>query len=345
MQENSEQFSVKQLLGNAIPTKNIPRLLSLGFGIILLSWLVAQLEWSTTVDIIRNVPPSYLLLGGLCYITSFYLRALRFRLLLPLERNVRHLFPIVLVHYTALNIIPARLGELSYVYLLKKFNHISTGYSVSSLIIARVFDLIAISLLFLLSSLFVDLPSPWLQTVNLSVGGFLLGVIVILMLILAYKERCVEWLKVRMSAKGWNRYTLVQRVLNGLDEIVSALQSLRMRRRHPGKVFGLSLLIWLSIFSVNYLLLRAFEVNLSFIEIALVSTFIILLTVLPFQMMNGLGIHETTWTFIALSLGVPKHIAIVSAFGTHILSTLFLLIFAAYGFWKISHIPQEPSRG
>jgi uncharacterized protein (TIRG00374 family) len=253
---------------------------------------------------------------------------------------MNHLFPIVLVHYTALNIIPARLGELSYVYLLKKVNNVSTGYSVSSLIMARVFDQTAISLLFLFSALFANLPSQWLKTLSLAVGGFLIVICVVVIVILAFKELCVNWLKKLMRRLKWDEYKIVQLIIRTIDEIVIAFKGIQVKK-NVGKIFGLSLLIWLSIFSVNYTLLKAFDVPLSYVEIVLASTFIIMLTVLPFQLLNGLGIHETTWTFIALTLGVPKNVAIVSAFGTHILSIVFLLIFGIFGVWRITKIISE----
>lgn len=340
MPEASKGISFKEIFDIIKPAKNLTKLLSLGFGIILIGWLLSQLELSETLKVIRNVPISLVVLGFCCYALSFFLRAIRFKLLLPREKPVQHLFPIVLLHYTALNIIPARLGELSYVYLLKKIHNISAGYSISSLIIARIFDQIAISLLFLLSSLFVDLPTQWLKMLNLVVAGLLIMIFVALMIVLAHKEHFVNWIKMLVSRWNLDRYRLLQHIMHAMDEVVIAFRNIQITQ-HVEKVFGLSILIWIGIFSVNYLLLKAFDVHLSFVEIVLASTFIILLTVLPFQLLSGLGIHETTWRFIAVSLGVSNQIAIISAFGTHILSTMFLLIFAAYGLWKVSTIKQD----
>jgi uncharacterized protein (TIRG00374 family) len=219
-------------------------------------------------------------------------------------------------------------------------NNVSTGYSVSSLVIARVFDQIAISVLFLCSSALVSHPTTWLKRLNWTVGGGLIAIFILLMLLLAYKEQTVHLIKILLIRCHWEQHPFAQRLLKVLDEIIAACKHLQITKNLE-KVIGISLLIWLGIFSVNYLLLTAFEVHLSFIEIILASTFIILLTVLPVQFLNGLGIHETTWTFIAVALGVPKQIAIVSAFGTHILSTVFLLIFAIYGLWRISAVTRH----
>jgi hypothetical protein len=57
--------------------------------------------------------------------------------------------------------------------------------------------------------------------------------------------------------------------------------------------------------------------------------------VLPLQVISGFGIHETTWIFIALALGIPKNIAITAAFGSHLLSLIYLLIFGMYGVLRL----------
>jgi hypothetical protein len=282
------------------------------------------------------VPISLLIVGFVCYAAAFFLRAVRFKVLLPQDQATHHLFPIVLVHYTALNIIPARLGELSYVYLLKKINAVPTGYSLSSLILARVFDQIALSLLFLSSTLFVELPTSWLQTLSLGVGIFLGVTCGVLILLLTYQETCLQWLKRVLARFSWSNTTIVQRILHELEHMVQAFQHIHLAPKVI-KVLGLSVGIWVSIFSVNYFLLRAFHVPLSYVEVVLTSTFIILLGLLPLHIVSGIGVHETTWVFITLALGVSRNVAITAAFGTHILSILYLGFFGMYGVWRLRH--------
>ena len=269
-----------------VPTY-LPKLLSAGFGLILISWLLSQIEWSQAVDTVRHIPLSLLLLAFVCYGGSFYLRAVRFKLLLPGLRPSDSLFSIILVHYTALNIIPARLGELSYVYLVNKVYNVPTGLSISSLVLARIFDQIAISLLFLLSTFFVNISSPWMRTITLLVTVLLFIVVFLLILLLLYKDQCASWLKRIVQRMNLDRYRPFQRGLMEIDNVVAALADLP-RTQVLGAIFGLSLCIWTAIFSVNFLLFQAFHVPLSYIEIVLASTFMILLTLLPIQVLSGI---------------------------------------------------------
>ncbi len=310
------------------------KILSFGIGIILVSWLLSQIDISAAIHILRNVPISLILLSFVFYTVGFGLRALRFRLLLPAQKPLHHLFPIVLMHYTALNIIPARLGELSYIYLLKKVNHISTGRSVSNLVLARVFDLVTVSLLFLCSLFFLNLSSQTLRIIGFFVGGALIMVLIFLSIVLIYQERCIRVIKKLVSKFGFANYALAGKVLQGLEDIAEAFVEVRVEEK-GGKILAVSLCIWLSIFSSNYAALSAFQVEMTFMEVVLSSTCIILLKVLPIQIMSGFGLHETTWVLIGLELGVPKNVAITAAFGTHVIATLYLCILGGYGFWKI----------
>ncbi|MDY0095597.1 MAG: lysylphosphatidylglycerol synthase transmembrane domain-containing protein [Candidatus Vecturithrix sp.] len=333
MQVISKEFFIKKNM-TITSGKYLWKLVSLGFGIILITWLLLQLEWAETIDIIRNVPVSFLMLGFVCYGFSFYFRALRFKLLLPSDSPLEYLFPIVLIHYTALNIIPARLGELSYIYLLKKVNSISAGCSVSSLLIARVFDQIAISIIFFISSCFVVFPSSWLRMLYWGIGGVLILAIVLLIALLIYQKTSVQWLHRLLFKFGLYQYPIIQRVLREAEQVTRTLVCLRDPKTLL-HILGYSFSIWLSIFSVNYLLLTAFGVQLSFAAIILVSTLIIFLGMFPLQLFGGVGIRETTWVFLVVSLGISKNIAIVSGFGAHIVTTLYLFVFGVYGLWRL----------
>ena len=330
-----KRFSLKGLFSHKPLVKHIPKLLSLGSGVLLICWLIAQLDFSSARLILQDISILPIVIGFFFYLISFYLRAKRFSILLAFEGGLKSIFPIVLVHYTALNIIPARLGELSYVYLLKKFHQIPPGSSVSTLLSARVFDQIAISTLFLLSLGIVDMRTPWLRTVSWIVGSSLLISVVCLLLVLAYKHLCLRLLKKLIFRLKWENSPIIQRIMTLLEEILTGFDEIKSRRKTV-LVFSLSLLIWLSILSVNYFVWKAFQIPLSYFEVVLSSTFLILLTVIPFQVFSGLGIRSITWTVVAGAMGVGKNAAIVSALGSRIISTLFLFILGAYGLWKIS---------
>ncbi len=88
------------------------------------------------------------------YLGGIFFRAIRFRIILN-KKEVRNydLFTIVAVSNLINNILPARTGELSYIYLLKKLFKVPLKHGTASLVVVRIFDVISISLLLLLSIL------------------------------------------------------------------------------------------------------------------------------------------------------------------------------------------------
>lgn len=314
--------------------KYLARVLPVGVGLLLLSWLLSQVDMREAARLVRQIPPLLLLFGMGSYLAGFLLRAFRFRLLLGREQPLRHLVPIVFVHYAALNIIPARLGELSYIILLKQVNQVSTGRSVSNLLVARVFDHLTISLLFLISTAFLDFSSGWLNALMLVVSAVLLATCALLALLFACKTRYVEWFHAVVGFLKLERFRLAQKIERELGEVVNALATLQFGANLIA-VLAVSCGIWLCIFATNYFLLHAFQVRLSYQEIVFTSTCIIMMRLLPLQLVSGFGIHETTWVFLAEALNVPRQIAITAAFGSHIIATLFLLGFGLYGLTRI----------
>ena len=117
--------------------------------ILLLALLFTQIDLADVITTLKNINPIYLIVGFILYTCSYFLRALRFHFLLNKEVSFKDLFDITCVHNMMNNLLPARTGELSYIYLLKTGQNKTTGEGLATLIIARIFDFIIISNLFL----------------------------------------------------------------------------------------------------------------------------------------------------------------------------------------------------
>lgn len=118
--------------------------------VILVAILLSQISIGDVAKTLISIDPIYIIIGFILYLGSYFFRALRFHILLNSKVSIKDLFSIVCVHNMANNILPARTGEVSYVYLSKKLHNISVGEGVASLMVARVFDFTTISFLILL---------------------------------------------------------------------------------------------------------------------------------------------------------------------------------------------------
>ncbi len=139
--------------------KRLAKLSAVVISVALVAILLLQIQIGDIITTLADIDPLYLIVGFVLYACSYFFRALRFQVLLNGEVGIRNLFNIVCVQNMANNILPARTGELSYIYLLKKLHNITTGEGFATLLVARVFDFFAISLLFFISALMIqDLP-------------------------------------------------------------------------------------------------------------------------------------------------------------------------------------------
>jgi uncharacterized protein (TIRG00374 family) len=96
-----------------------------------------------TVDYVYTVPAVFIIL------LSYLFRALRWRILISPMKQVEasSLFSPLMVGFMA-NILPARAGELIRAYLLGKKHGIAFSGAFASIIVERLFDIVAILLLF-----------------------------------------------------------------------------------------------------------------------------------------------------------------------------------------------------
>lgn len=121
-------------------------LIKLGSNLLFLS-LFLVLIWKfaspqQAIETLKRIPASYLLGGIFCLITTYGLRAHRFYLLFSdLNLSWVTLLKVMLQHNAINNLLPFRLGELSFPLLLKKSSDVRFQQSAKVLITARLFDL------------------------------------------------------------------------------------------------------------------------------------------------------------------------------------------------------------
>ena len=129
--------------------KVVTKLASIILTVILVAILLSQINPRTITTALTSINPIYIIIGFFFYLGSYIFRALRFYILLNKQIRVKSLFTIVCVHNMMNNILPVRTGELAYIYMLKKLHTKPTSEGFATLMVARVFDLITVSLLFL----------------------------------------------------------------------------------------------------------------------------------------------------------------------------------------------------
>ena len=307
--------------------------------VVLVAILLSQIKIADIIATLAGIDPLYLVAGFVLYVCSYLFRALRFYILLNGEVGIRDLFNIVCVHNMANNILPARTGELSYIYLLKKLHNKKAGEGLATLFVVRIFDFITISLLFLVSAFMMQgLPEMVIKMVW--VIALFLGSITIFLIALLYVGNTFLNLVKRFFERfNWDKKYFADFLLRKGEETVDSFEKIKAN----GKITVISLIltsvsIWLFLYSLNYVFVSGMDINLSYLEVVFASSFAVFTTVLPIQGIGGFGTLESGWAVGFIGVGLTKEIAISSGFGYHIIIWLYFLILGFRGLFRMRKV-------
>lgn len=297
--------------------------------LILLPLLLSWINFSDIVKTLANINPTGLAVGFGLYILTYFLRAVRFHILLNREVGIKDLFNIVCIHNMANSLLPARTGELSYVYLLKKRHNKTVGVGAATLIITRLFDMIAILMLLFLSTLFVSTIFVTMVEVRWIAVALMVGIVLVLLTILYSGHAFVISLRKIVNHLGMDNVRFTDYIFRKLDETNESFSDI-----HRGTFIWsafISILIWITIYSLNYTLIIAMGLDMGFWAVLFASTFAIITTVSPIQGIGGFGTMEGGWVIGFIALGISKKVAISMGFSYHILIFIFFIALGLYG--------------
>ena len=314
---------------------NTKKLLLAGLvTIVLIGILLSQIEISSVWSTLRSVNPIFLLIGFVLYVLVFVLRAIRMNIILEGKVSVRNLLQILFVHNLFNNLIPARVGELSYVYFLKEKENLPINYGLSSLMVARIFDLLGIAFLFIISFFLVGDLSQFI-TLCLMLVGVLVGLIFLMLtLLLVYNKRFLSFIETVASKTHLDRIKYTQLALEKGEETLENFKIIK-----SGYViivsFVISVMIWILASMMTHIFLMEMEIYLSIWKILIASGIMVITTILPIHSVGGFGTIESIWTATYVALGVSTHMAISSGFGIHLILVMYFLILGGIGLLMI----------
>ena len=120
-------------------------IVSILISVILLSWLLSHVEKGSLIELFQNIFwPAFL--GYLVFMAiGFTFRALRYCWLIGVGKvRLRDMFLVVMVRQVFVDLLPMKIGELSYVVLLSKRFKIPVEVGFSSMMAVFLFDSICL---------------------------------------------------------------------------------------------------------------------------------------------------------------------------------------------------------
>ncbi len=153
--------------------------LGIGLSAVAVWVLLRQADLHDLAHQLRSARLGWLLAACLVTLLGLALRARRWGVLLEPRARVTQgrLFTATIVGFLAINTLPARLGELVRAYVLSRTERIPIGVVLGSLVMERIFDLVALGAFWALSLLFAPYPDwfRWSGYLTLATGVALVG--------------------------------------------------------------------------------------------------------------------------------------------------------------------------
>lgn len=298
----------------------------------LLWLLLSQVKTEDVVHTISRIFVPALLVYIAVALVAAWLRAWRYKWLLqPQPISWPNVFLVTFIRNSLIDLLPARLGSLSYIYVLNKRLGFPFESATSSFVLAFVLDFLTISPFLVVSVIVVGLGANTLSTpalLILAAAFFLLVFLVYWKLVPVARFSLAAFRCLLRFARIEGRAT-ARTAVQKFELTIQSLDSV-CRRGNAIPIFILSLLIrlakYISLFALFFALLRShgFTIHdISFWTFILGLSGAELTSALPIKGLAGFGTWESAWALTFGLMDFDPRLAVISGIGVHLLSNIF----------------------
>jgi len=298
----------------------------------LFALLLSQVDLFQTWKILQSIEWGWAARGFLLFAFLDVWRALRYSYLLKVAPTL--LFPITVIHGSLNTILPFRLGELSFPYLLSKCG-LPLEQSLVSLVGVRLLDLGTLcgAILVLWFAGFGEV-SDQLFSVTIILIGSLVGIGGIGYLMMHYLGigdklgKAINSFYLSCVSPKWR--LKIRSCPHSLREMASS-RSLTISTL-------ISMLVWWQNCLAPMFLLRSVGISLGFGQAAFAASVLQLVSLLPVNFMGGLGFLDISWVGFLMLYAIPFGKASEAVVATRLLFYAFVLIWSLFGglWWMVA---------
>lgn len=310
--------------------KRYYQVISITLSLLIVYFLVIQINFQDVLGVLTKVKPGFLIAAFISYFILNWGRAYRFWILLEKKIGFWELSRISLAHNLINSILPARTGELSYIYYTRKSGKISVARGLASLFSSRILDTLAVVVLILFSLIFIFSEiSNAREVLYLTIAG--LAVVLALIVFFIFGGSKISKILNRFFLFfKLDRFPVGQKILSKLDEALSLITQLKTASLF-WPIFAVTMLIWILIFLRVWLIALGFGLGIDFWQSVFIGGLPTLVSIVPFYTFGNFGIFEGSSTLALALVGFDKELAISFSFILHLVG---ILIAALPGLWS-----------
>jgi uncharacterized membrane protein YbhN (UPF0104 family) len=338
------------------------------FSIAALSWALRGLDLAKLADALAHAQWYWLLLGLPLYLVGYWSRAKRVsQLLAPIKPvPTERVLPPLVIGFLFNNVLPARLGEFVFAWLLGKREGISKTASFAVVVLSRILDGITI-VAFFLFGLFAfmkvggqpDLagnPADLLEVGGMHMsrqdllgkvylagigGAILFGLVSAACFLLIANRHLAQRLADRLLDLLPTRFSEAGK--HALERFIGGMHILH----EPGRLFSVFLfnfLPWGMELFTYYFGARVFGLDLTIRQCALTMGMTNLAMLVP-SGPGGVGLFEGGGLIVMALLGVEKTVALAYIVMVHAIILLPINVWGAWYLWREGISFGEALRG
>lgn len=305
----------------------------LALGLVL--YIFSKVELSNLLSTLKGASVYWLLLSGVLYFLLTILKALQYSVLLRGKLTYSQVLNVTIWQNAVSNFFLAGAGIATYVTMTRMEHEVKVSRSVTTFILTKVGDLIAIWVGLLLASRLVWSEIGTLQTPVLLLTVGIGGVILLFFLTISFRMRFVSILNRILE---WLKISRIKLIENGM----SYLQGLAgMEQQKVFTTLGLLILysfVYLAVtIACTYTNLATFHVQPDIFAVMFISVLIQLVSYFPVSVFGGLGVTETSALYFWSFFEMPENIMAPALIGIRVIFYLFNLIpliyLPAYSVW------------
>lgn len=309
-------------------------------------YLFTQITWGQVIGVWRSIDGRWV--AGFVVLTLLhqFVRTWRYRgvlLAMGEQAGWGRLFMTVLVRGVCVDMLPARTGELVYIYILRTRLGVELGAATASFALVFLFDILALAPLMILalSLVVIGAEVEFSASALLVIGGGLFVVAGLLIsglpLLVRMAFRVSGWTLPRGGLRQW-----VRRLLASTHHQIYRAQVHGVYAR----VFMQSVLVRMLKYAALYALLLAMVLpqGYALAEWPLHKVFLGLTAAemaasLPVSGVLGFGAYQGAWTLVFVLLGFPVEMAQITSISHHLFTQVYgyLLGLAALGGLMMLH--------
>ncbi len=278
-------------------------------------------------SVLESLVPTWLIAAvGIC-VLAWFVRGFRYKYIitrLGTEIGIIFSTACIYVSQTANLIIPARLGDVVRMFILKHEKGMPYTNGFTSLIVERVYDILVLAVLGLCSLPFLIslIPADYGWFVWLILFVLVAGIVGIIILLLA------RWMRAE------------NKILKKILEVFAQFRQVSSTIASLGILSGTSVMIWMMDVLICYLVCMMLSVDVPFMLVLLAIVIGNLIKAVPITP-GGIGTYEAALAIIFEIGGVASFTAFLIAVIDHLIKNLVTLVGGLislyyFGDWSVS---------